>query len=467
MVRVRVRGIYATAIASLLLEKGFELSDVSKKLSERLGGVEGSPLPPHVTVKHSDRNVHEVLVNGFYKEGTQVYETLKELFPLAPRYVAKPNLHSAYKIVVDENCKTTIEGIEAEVRSRECYPGKEMIAEVIRSKVYPKDKVVLEEGLRLEGFYVEVILGRGQGVSFSKHITNLERKALLINLASDIVSMGIKVHWRSSARSAELEALREELERLVQEAQKIWVRARDLPPGTKVYEGEFLGIFKTTLEDKKRADEQRRKVLSTMPFHHTLKAGGDKFSTAAELGDKVVPFDWNLEGKVKEFLLEKCSDCKNFEIRHEKLDGSCITLGPGRVIGTTEKYLVMKRIVREYGIYDGINVKKEPGDFIITLIEPFSPFVIHGYFSEMGDLKGVYVNINSDVEIGECFARYVDMEVDVVYDGMVRVIDKEELEKYSGHLSPEALRKVEKAVKIAKERLESGEWQRELKGLAA
>jgi len=126
---------------------------------------------------------------------------------------------------------------------------------------------------------------------------------------------------------------------------------------------------------------------------------------------------------------------------------------------------VIKRIVKENGVYDGINIKKEPRDFIITLIEPFSPMIVHGYFSELGGLKGIYVNVNSEVETGECHARYVDLEVDVVYDGMVRVVDGDKLEKYK-EVVPEDLRRLAKGtVKRAKERLESGELQRELREL--
>jgi len=467
MTRVRVRGIYATALAKVLIDSGFELCDVSRKLSERLGGFEGSSLPPHVTVKQTDRNPHDILVNGFYEEGKRVYEKLIQLLELSPRYVGTPPLHSAYRVRIGTDCLVEIKGVKVRVISPHCYEGKETVVEITRTKVFPMDEAVAEEGFRVQGFYVELIVGRESGVSFSRHIKNIERKLLLSNLSRDLVSRGFKVHWRSSARNAPLEELRRELEELLGKVTEIERRLRSLPIGAQVYEGEFIGLIKTSLEDKLKMDLKRGEVLSTMPYHHTLKAGGDKFSTAVELGDRISPKSIKeVKPKVKEFLLESSSNCKEFVIYHEKLDGDVVKIGPIRRKEVTDKYLVLRRKVMNEGTYDGLRVKKEIGDTIITLLEPFSNRLVHGYFSNDGDLKGVYVNINTGVEIGECHARYIDLEVDVTYDYEVRIIDKDTLERMKHFLTPSLVKYVEDAVKEATNDLESGRLQGILRSLA-
>ncbi len=449
MTRVRVRGIYATALAKLLLKNGFELSDLSQKLKERLKH-DGSPEPPDVTVKQADYDPNEVVVIGFPEKTDEVINVLKTNLPFSIHFIAKPNLHSAYKIKMDENCFTEIEGIKVRVKSKECYEGRETVAEVVRSRVKPRDEVLMEEGFRVIGYYAELIVGRGPGVTFSKHITNPTTKGMLASLAADITARGFRVHWRSAARSAPADKLREELERLVDEAIKISLRAREAPPGAMLYPGERLDVVMLAFEDKSILDELRREVLPTMKYHHTLKSGGEKMSAAVELGDKLSECCVVKEETIIEYLMEVLRDSKFVEIRHDKVTGENITLGRAKYVTALDKHAVLKRVVKEYGKYDGIEAIKEPNDVILTLVKPFKNSLVHAYFNEFGELKGIYVNINTGVEVGEGFIRYVDLEVDVVKtkSGELKVIDVEGLKTL-----PDELRKLaERTVSEVKEK---------------
>ncbi|ALU11996.1 RNA-binding protein [Ignicoccus islandicus DSM 13165] len=463
-IRVRVRGIYATSIAKILLDKGFELSDVSDKLKERLGGYEGSPEPPHVTVKTSDASPHHLIVNGFYEESKDVFEALEEIITTSPRYIARPNLHAAYKVAVDENCLTEVEGINARVRTENCYSGRVLLAEVVKSKVLPKDEVLMEEGVRVQGFYSELMWGKRPGVSFSKHIPDSLKPDLMM-VARDLVQLGFRVHWRSSARKASLTDLRLELEELRSKLEEVLERAKDAKVGELIYKGEFLGLYNLILEDKFKLDEIRRKVLPTMPFHHSLKAE-KSLTTAVDLGDKLSR-DWNEDTvKVKEFVLEKAAECRSFVIEHEKLNGDVIRLGPFKIMMIDNDKLVLYREIRTEGKYDGLNVRKEKGDRVITILEPGSNYVIHAYFSPNWELKGMYLNLNSGVEVLGCKARYVDLEVDLVRDFLVRIVDEKELEKYSEHLPLNLKELVERLKDELVKVLSSDELERKLKGYA-
>jgi len=447
MTRVRVRGIYATAIAKVLLDKGSELSDLSAKLKSRLG-YEGSPEPPHVTVKHSDEDYDELVIIGFPEETDGVIAALRETFPFSVHHLAVPNLHSAYKVVVvDENCITEVEGLKARLRSKECYEGKETVAEVVRAKVKSNDEVVLEEGFRVIGFYLELIVGRGPGVTFSRHITNPSLRSMLASLAADLTSRGFRVHWRSSAKNAPLDKLREEMERLVDEVSKIMLAAREAPPGTLLYSGERLDVVDVVLEDKLIMDEVRARVLPTMPYHHSLKSGGEKMSAAVELGDKISARTRVHEDSVLEYLHEIMNDSKHLNIVHKKVDGNAYVLGKARVVGRVDDYAILVRRVKEYGKYDGLDVVKEPGDLIITLVKPFENHLIHSYFDEFGGLKGVYVNVNTGVEVGEGTVKYLDLEVDVVMKGdEVKVIDEDLIEALPEPLRALAQKELERVL---------------------
>jgi len=455
LIRVRVRGIYATAISKILLDNGFVLSDASKKLKERLN-VEDSPEPPHVTVKQSDYDVNEIVVIGFPEEAKAVYEALDRELPLAVRKTSVLNLHSSYLVSLEEDCTTTINGVKVKVKSNECYGGKVTPIEIVKAPL--EGEAVAEEGYKVIGFYVEVGGRKQPRVTFSKHITNKERKAELMALSADIVAKGFAVHWRSSARNAPLEKLREELERLVDEAYKIEIRIRNGALGP-LTEGEFLGIFHLTLEDKLKLDYKRNEVLPTMVYHHTLKSGGDKLSTAVELGDKMSPRCKCYFNSIVEFVREVIKDCKKVKIVHDrKWKGEIIEIGPMRYLGSVGDYDVFMRKVKEYGKYDGIDALKEPGDTILTFTMPLRPVLFHAYLSEDGDLKGIYYNINTGVEVGECFLRYLDLGVDVVKkeNGAIEVIDEEELEQLPGSLK----RYAKERVSTAKVLLAGGEVER-------
>ncbi|HIE55679.1 MAG TPA: hypothetical protein EYP90_10940, partial [Chromatiaceae bacterium] len=64
--RVRVRGIYATALSKLLLDReDFQLVDVSPVLQKRLGIPANSEFPADVTVKTVEDCQDRLLVVGF------------------------------------------------------------------------------------------------------------------------------------------------------------------------------------------------------------------------------------------------------------------------------------------------------------------------------------------------------------------------------------------------------------------
>jgi len=88
------------------------------------------------------------------------------------------------------------------------------------------------------------------------------------------------------------------------------------------------------------------------------------------------------------------------------------------------------RVFSREGIYDGLNVKKEEGDYDIVEFDSRKWYQIHRYYNKDGKLKGIYVNISTPPELLRGKLRYLDLEVDVVKVGdEVRIIDLEELEK--------------------------------------
>ncbi|MCK4310731.1 MAG: DUF402 domain-containing protein, partial [Methanomicrobia archaeon] len=108
-----------------------------------------------------------------------------------------------------------------------------------------------------------------------------------------------------------------------------------------------------------------------------------------------------------------------------------ITLGDAEVLEFEYPKLVLRRNFLGRGHYDGLNIKKEFRDYAITEIEEGKWYFTHKYYSKDDELKGVYYNVCTPVEIYQDRIRYFDLEIDVIEDveGNRRIIDEDKLEK--------------------------------------
>jgi predicted RNA-binding protein associated with RNAse of E/G family len=90
--------------------------------------------------------------------------------------------------------------------------------------------------------------------------------------------------------------------------------------------------------------------------------------------------------------------------------------------------------MRSNGFYDGLGVKKEAADKAVSETKIGEWSITTKYFSQNGDWKGTYINLNTPAEVYPKAIRYVDLEVNVCIqpDGTVTVLDVEKLEKALG-----------------------------------
>ena len=108
--------------------------------------------------------------------------------------------------------------------------------------------------------------------------------------------------------------------------------------------------------------------------------------------------------------------------------------------------------MRYRGNYDGLNIEINEGDYAISTIAHGKEHIKHEYYSKQGELIGKYFSINTPIEIYPNFARYIDLEIDVIEkDNKREIIDKEDL------MNSELSEKAKKyAIKIA-EKIQKGD----------
>jgi len=194
---------------------------------------------------------------------------------------------------------------------------------------------------------------------------------------------------------------------------------------------EFPGL------SKRKLDEIRAMVIPTVTGHHYYKACGGSFSMMVDIAERML-----MEGcprdEVEALLNESVSSRfpkvgSTLGLEHVKLNGQLYDLGPARMVRfdrENRRIVLLRRIFRE-GVYDGLEIRKDPGDFAVTEVIIGDLSLRTRYFSRDQEYKGTYININTPVELYPTKIRYVDLEVDICVwsNGEIKKIDEEKLEE--------------------------------------
>ncbi len=416
--RARVRGIYATALTKLLMEGGFEVVQQSPVIAERFG-VARKEVVADVTLKEMEEDKGVIMTVG-----SDVSDWLRKVFPYSFTWRSPVKL---YSVIEPENCSHL--GYEVDPCLREGL--------VVRP---PMDGVIRLSEPKAVGRFAFVWRGQGR-TYFSEHLSRDDR-ALLLSISLPWNSKGYNVKWRSNAKAAKLEELRDELSRLA-----LRYDNRDFRD-----QGEDFSIVVLSLTDKLTLDEVRNAVVRTSRFHHMIK------TSDSVLADKLD------EGGVDPSSALRSLISDLMEIDHVKAPYRRVNLRPGRPIifdtDGEDYYLVLRRDLRPGGTLDAVGKPIEEGDYDEFHLSSRAWYGVHVYRSRDGNVKGVMVNVSTPAELLKGRVRYLDLEVDLAYsDGVTRVVDENELEAKRVYLGETLVSKAKEAVELAKRRLEANDWE--------
>jgi len=194
---------------------------------------------------------------------------------------------------------------------------------------------------------------------------------------------------------------------------------------------EFPGL------SKKRFDEIRATVTPTVTRHHYYKACGGSISSMVDIAERMLEEGCSkdeVEALLNEnvwSLLPKVGSRINME--HAKINGQTFNLGLAKITRFYKKNgrLILLRRFFKKGMYDGLKVQKDQGDYAISDVVIGNLSFRTRYFSRDEKYKGTYININTPIELYPTKIRYVDLEADicVLPNGEIRRIDNEKLEE--------------------------------------
>ncbi|WP_237697113.1 DUF402 domain-containing protein [Desulfurococcus amylolyticus] len=437
LAKVRIRGIYATALTKLLMDKGHSIVQPSEKIASRFNiGIDNSP--SDVTVKDKDDG-DGVVVIGFPSEAREIYNDIVSAIPYTFRSISQVELHSIYLARVEKNtgdtCIVDTGDFKTELTPCREKPGDKVIVGVAKTALYPGEKISVTRSFRLLGKLVALIHGM-QKVTFSEHIRDPGLKARLTALAvSRLMGGNLGVHFRSSARFAEPSEILGEIEFLLNEYKRVMSKASEADAPLKLYRGELVGVIGFTSLSKNILDDIRGTVTPTIRGHHSLRSMG--------LGDIVEAMEHcivngcsgdSVSRCIWEYVLVRLAESGVIHIRHVKPTGEALDLTPGRIHRIERSVegvrVIIKRIISGSGLYDGIGVERKPGDLDYMVVEPGKPYIVHNYYRDTTWL-GSYINVNTPPELSVNIVKYHDLLVDVaVAPGREPIVlDRDELEK--------------------------------------
>ena len=425
MPKARVRGIYATALTKILLDRGFSIVQATDTIMNRFN-ILHSTEPPDVTVKDD-----EAVLGGIFLMGrcSAVNEAMKAIVDEVGEMALVKYPTPLYSVVL---------GIVSEEGYVEVAPGVKAILEG-GNYFKPGDKVPvtivnITGMLRAVPYimpstdYVRII--ESPTVRISRHIRDPDVKMMLTRVGLSKLPQlnGLGIKWRSNAQylsEDEAYAAVDEALRLLEE-----VRAKVPSAGDYevLYEGECALTLIPDAYNRRAFDNVRARVVPTLPGHHALKATMSN-TELLDYTEYLLGRLGNGEALARALVDYALQNMATVNIHHIKPSGEVINIGPGDKVSYSDGILVVRRELKPGGTLDGLNIPKEYGDVAYTVAKLGEGYLTHIYVSSKGAFKGAYINVNTPIEATWDGLMYIDLEVDVVVDPEfnVRVIDEDKL----------------------------------------
>jgi probable ribonuclease FAU-1 len=315
---------------------------------------------------------------------------------------------------------------------------------------WARDRPLLGTDVRVFGGVAGLSKGVSRVVADAPDDAGRRELTRMTEMLPTDVPDGWGVRWEYAASDADVGEMDGALSRAVERAETI-DRAlgndsdeSDSPRA--IVEPEATAWLWFGRESRFELDDLRGEVMTTIPGHHRIKAADESASAAVDFAEDLYDPDGEFPtgATLRQFGPEEGGEVF---IDHGKPDGRCFSLGKGEVAECDfeEGKYTVRREMRGSGTYDALGTDREAGDMAVTKFREGRWWYPTAYRSDDGESKGTYVNVCTPVELFPRSVRYVDLHVDVVKrpDGGVERVDDDELDAAveAGHVSEELAEK--------------------------
>lgn len=462
IVTVRIRGPHTTALTKILIDEGYQIVQASQAIQKRFS-IKFASEPADITIKTNQRDPRELLIVGDPLKINQLKRTLKTQLELVYIEENMVNQYSTIGVTINEKlgdqCIGIYHNMKILIETDECVLGKTIPAVVLSTVFSPNRIIRAKKGYSLNtNLYT---LFSWKEVSISHHITNTEYIEKLKELSNSIINENFGIRWSSNATYVAFPTLKS---RVLEDLKKLksLIKSTLIEPNTIISEGRKIVKVKLNTHSDIILDKKREDVTPTLIGHHTLKTHLREAEVLIEFSEKMLSEHKELSELLrcgfKKYIIEKMLEKKKINIKHRKIHNKEYVLGPFIIRNIVNDIVILERNFKSPGLYDGLNLKKEIGDYGLTITSYLSNIVMHFYYSSNSELKGIYVNINTPVVFSFESLIYDDLEIDVVYpsNGVVSISDKESLHKLAikGLIDENVVKRIEKYAENVKNKLE-------------
>nr|WP_211086665.1 DUF402 domain-containing protein [Halarchaeum nitratireducens] len=443
MMRVRIRGIYATALTAVCLDAGHTVVQASEPIRERFDAAFPDD-PADVTVETTaDRQ--GVGLSGSPDAVASLRERCvgvgedaldwDESVPAGAVFDARVSGTTGGGAVLD------LGGEREAYLPFDAADGYVETGDTLRVQIrepappWLDGRATATTALRTPGVGALAALEEGDALVAATPDGTAEHELVQTTEMLNVdVPDAWAVRWGRAADGASFAALREALEAAVErtdDMERAIDEAGDVDAPRAVYRPLRTAWVWFGRDARFALDDRRSAATATMPGHHRTKAATPAASRAVDFAEAVgvdaeeFPFD-----AVSAAFGPREGDA--LAIEHGKPSGRLITLGSGTITNcepSTGK-VTLEREMHPGGTYDALGTEREAGDVATTRIQEGREWYMTRYEGTDGTNKGTYVNVSTPVELFPDAIRYVDLQVDVVKypDGTVDVVDEDELE---------------------------------------
>lgn len=314
------------------------------------------------------------------------------------------------------------------------------------------DRPLLGSQLRAETGLVSLLPEAGEPTVDTADAAAARELAGMTELLDVSIPDGWRIRWHHDATEVSMDALEAALSRAVDQTNSLPVDSdaadgnndttdsdtdaadsktptNDTQPLAAPTAGRFCWFGRNT---RFALDDDRREVTTTLAGHHRIKAGCETASAGVDFAEALCATD----DATGEFPFDLVTDSfgptvgDSVEIHHGKPDGRCFSLGSGTVTERDSESITVTRELSGGGSYDGLGVQRSDGDTATTTFKEGRWWYPTVYRSRDEELIGTYVNICTPVECFPEAVRYIDLHVDVLKhaDGTVERVDDAELD---------------------------------------
>ena len=438
--KVKVRGIYSTALTKLLLDNGFQIVQPSLAIKDRFKLPENSTQPD---IKIKDRfDLQGIKVLG----ASEVVDAFQKILQLTFLDVITRKwavgVNGIYKGNVVKSDEHTIYvdlggGIVGRLPKSESANKKDnqLLVQVERERIRSRQPV-LTTNLKVIGDHA--ILMQNCKVGVSLKIQDPNKRPELYALEKLLAPNGWGIIWRESSAEQSRGTLENEIAKLVEWTKMIAEKASNAEAPALLAEGSYFMDVEFPWFSRSHMDQLRASAAPTLGGHHFYKSCGGKVSAALEMAEKLLEKGQNACEVKKLFKGQILYEFPEYgsivDVEHVKLSGLVFHLGEATMEGIDDKQITYSRIMRSNGMYDGLGSRKEAGDRAKSETKLGEWYIKTNYYSDSGEWKGTYINMNTSIEVYPKAIRYVDLEVDICLQrsGEIEILDMEKLENAVG-----------------------------------